>query len=141
MANHKRKRPKSARAGCLLCKPHKANAEKNRPESQTMQERRAIENEKTLPDDLLTWREEASYDGTKMDGETAEAFAKSWIAVRNFFDEQYPDGNTALLKTAAWFSESNPMLGDVAPITMVNLNRAHELWHFVLDAIAANSIT
>lgn len=25
MANHKRKRPKSARAGCLLCKPHKAN--------------------------------------------------------------------------------------------------------------------
>ncbi|PZR89886.1 MAG: hypothetical protein DI537_20215 [Stutzerimonas stutzeri] len=23
--NHKRKRPKSARAGCLLCKPHKAN--------------------------------------------------------------------------------------------------------------------
>ena len=23
--HHKRKRPKSARAGCLLCKPHKAN--------------------------------------------------------------------------------------------------------------------
>jgi hypothetical protein len=23
--NHKRKRPTSARAGCLLCKPHKAN--------------------------------------------------------------------------------------------------------------------
>lgn len=25
MANHKRKRPKNRRAGCLLCKPHKAN--------------------------------------------------------------------------------------------------------------------
>jgi hypothetical protein len=25
MAHHKRKRPKSRRAGCLLCKPHKAN--------------------------------------------------------------------------------------------------------------------
>jgi hypothetical protein len=25
MANHKRGRPKNARAGCLLCKPHKAN--------------------------------------------------------------------------------------------------------------------
>lgn len=23
--HHERKRPKSARAGCLLCKPHKAN--------------------------------------------------------------------------------------------------------------------
>ncbi len=23
--NHKRKRPKNARAGCLMCKPHKAN--------------------------------------------------------------------------------------------------------------------
>ncbi|TCR61840.1 hypothetical protein EV560_112181 [Bosea sp. BK604] len=23
--HHKRKRPKSSRAGCLLCKPHKAN--------------------------------------------------------------------------------------------------------------------
>lgn len=23
--HHKRKRPKSTRAGCLLCKPHKAN--------------------------------------------------------------------------------------------------------------------
>jgi hypothetical protein len=25
MANHKRKRPKNSRAGCLLCKPWKAN--------------------------------------------------------------------------------------------------------------------
>ena len=25
MANHKRGRPKNRRAGCLLCKPHKAN--------------------------------------------------------------------------------------------------------------------
>lgn len=25
MANHKRKKPKNARAGCLMCKPHKMN--------------------------------------------------------------------------------------------------------------------
>ena len=25
MANHKRGRPKNRRAGCLMCKPHKAN--------------------------------------------------------------------------------------------------------------------
>jgi hypothetical protein len=25
MANHKRRRPKNRRAGCLLCKPHKQN--------------------------------------------------------------------------------------------------------------------
>jgi len=26
--NHKRKRPKNRRAGCLMCKPHKANGAK-----------------------------------------------------------------------------------------------------------------
>lgn len=30
MANHKRRRPKNRRAGCLLCKPHKANGVKKR---------------------------------------------------------------------------------------------------------------
>jgi len=39
--NHKRKRPKSRRAGCLLCKPHKANELKDAEKNQTMQERRA----------------------------------------------------------------------------------------------------
>ena len=28
--NHKRGRPKNRRAGCLLCKPHKANGAKNK---------------------------------------------------------------------------------------------------------------
>jgi len=28
--HHKRKRPKNRRAGCLLCKPHKANGAKNK---------------------------------------------------------------------------------------------------------------
>ena len=27
--NHKRRKPKDARAGCLLCKPHKSNAYKD----------------------------------------------------------------------------------------------------------------
>lgn len=40
--NHKRRRPKNARAGCLLCKPHKANGAKN---TRTPQERRAEVNE------------------------------------------------------------------------------------------------
>jgi hypothetical protein len=30
MAHHKRRRPKNARAGCLLCKPHKMNGAKKR---------------------------------------------------------------------------------------------------------------
>lgn len=30
MANHKRGRAKNQRAGCLLCKPHKANGAKNK---------------------------------------------------------------------------------------------------------------
>jgi len=39
--NHKRGRPKSARSGCLLCKPHKANAVKDTEGAKTMAEKRA----------------------------------------------------------------------------------------------------
>ncbi len=44
--NHKRKRPKSRRAGCLLCKPWKANGAKGGLKNQTMQERKAVEDER-----------------------------------------------------------------------------------------------
>jgi len=30
MANHKRGKPKNSRAGCLMCKPHKANGAKDK---------------------------------------------------------------------------------------------------------------
>lgn len=38
MANHKRGRRKNARAGCIMCKPHKANGNKGMSNSQTRQE-------------------------------------------------------------------------------------------------------
>jgi hypothetical protein len=38
MAHHKRKRPKNRRAGCLLCKWHKANGTKGTKSAQTLQE-------------------------------------------------------------------------------------------------------
>jgi len=41
MSHHKRRRRKNARAGCLLCKPHKANGAKGTVDAQTWQERRA----------------------------------------------------------------------------------------------------
>ncbi len=41
--HHKRKRPKNRRAGCLLCKPHKANGAKGRKSHQTLQELKARE--------------------------------------------------------------------------------------------------
>jgi len=41
MAHHKRRRPKNARAGCLMCKRHKANGMKGKLENQTQQEQRA----------------------------------------------------------------------------------------------------
>jgi hypothetical protein len=41
--NHKRGKPKSARAGCLLCKPHKANGCKHeRPFSEQRRDPNAI---------------------------------------------------------------------------------------------------
>jgi hypothetical protein len=41
MANHKRKRPKNRRAGCLLCKPWKMNGfAKRRSESESFSDHR-----------------------------------------------------------------------------------------------------
>lgn len=39
--NHKRGRPKNQRAGCLMCKPHKANGIKGGTNAQTRQEKLA----------------------------------------------------------------------------------------------------
>ena len=45
--NHKRKRPKNRRAGCLLCNPHKANGAKNktRPQILRKMQDRLVEND------------------------------------------------------------------------------------------------
>ncbi len=40
-SKHKRKGPKSARGGCLLCKPHKDQRAKDTREAKTRQELRA----------------------------------------------------------------------------------------------------
>lgn len=42
--NHKRKRPKNQRNGCIYCKPHKHQAEKDSLKNQTIQEQKSIEN-------------------------------------------------------------------------------------------------
>lgn len=34
--NHKRRRPKNRRAGCLYCKPHKMNGAKNKDRAREM---------------------------------------------------------------------------------------------------------
>jgi hypothetical protein len=46
MAHHKRGKPKNARAGCLFCKPHKANGKKGMLSAQRLLERRARIDEK-----------------------------------------------------------------------------------------------
>lgn len=46
MANHKRRRPKNRRAGCLFCKPHKGNGTKKTRSAQTRQELRSRMSEK-----------------------------------------------------------------------------------------------
>lgn len=53
MAHHKRRRPKDARAGCLMCKPHKSNAFKGSLQSQTIQERKARESTLSQMNDIL----------------------------------------------------------------------------------------
>jgi hypothetical protein len=51
--HHKRRRPKDARSGCLLCHPHKACGQKDRLESQTWQERRARVSEREQVEEAL----------------------------------------------------------------------------------------
>lgn len=41
--HHKRKKPKNQRSGCLYCKPHKHQANKDSFNTQTLQEKRSIE--------------------------------------------------------------------------------------------------
>ena len=40
--HHKRRRPKNRRAGCLLCKPHKANGAKDREAYERVRDRRTL---------------------------------------------------------------------------------------------------
>jgi len=53
MAHFKRGRSKNRRAGCLMCKSHKANGMKGRLSEQTWQERRARLTEKEQRAELL----------------------------------------------------------------------------------------
>ena len=58
MANHKRGRPKNRRAGCLMCKRHKANGAKGKLINQTWQERRAVLSEKEQRNEIEAWKTE-----------------------------------------------------------------------------------
>lgn len=51
MANHKRGKAKNQRAGCLLCKPHKANGTKGSAASLDRQGLRAKADEATIEED------------------------------------------------------------------------------------------
>jgi hypothetical protein len=54
--HHKRRRPKNRRAGCLLCKPHKANGVKKRKLACPDVQPRGIRNNASATG---TWRQEA----------------------------------------------------------------------------------
>ena len=52
--NHKRGRKKDSRAGCLMCKPWKSNANKGSADHQSNQEKQAVVDEKEQVDELQT---------------------------------------------------------------------------------------
>lgn len=56
MANHKRKKPKNSRAGCLMCKPHKANGakEKEKPSIRRKLQEETEETEENGADQVST---------------------------------------------------------------------------------------
>lgn len=54
MANHKRKKPKSRRAGCIYCKSHKHQAEKDAWNNKTGQDKRASVSEREYRDAVST---------------------------------------------------------------------------------------
>ncbi len=51
--HHKRRRPKNRRAGCLLCKPWKANGAKGRASARRIQQVRADASRQARRDDLV----------------------------------------------------------------------------------------
>lgn len=51
--NHKRRRPKHQRAGCLMCKPWKHEGSSNSVSSQRRQERRSVDAEREQLEDLV----------------------------------------------------------------------------------------
>lgn len=57
MAHHKRHRPKQQRAGCLFCKPHKANCSKDSRHSILPRDARRME-PIALPDALADYLDE-----------------------------------------------------------------------------------
>jgi len=62
MAHHKRGRPKNRRAGCLMCKPHKANGSKGTRAARTNQDRRS---DQPRPPDRPRPRSQSHYRGRK----------------------------------------------------------------------------
>ena len=78
MANHKRKGPKSTRAGCLLCKPHKRQG----VDAPTRQEQRGRDKEALF----LGWSDEEAkalrqeIDDMMMEEAEEVEFAKKWHA-------------------------------------------------------------
>lgn len=52
MAHHKRRRPKSSRSGCILCKPHKHQGAKDTKAAQRRQELLARISEKEQRSDI-----------------------------------------------------------------------------------------
>lgn len=58
MAHHKRGKRKSARAGCLMCKPWKGNGTKGSANGRTVKERRMRERERDQHAELLSSREQ-----------------------------------------------------------------------------------
>jgi len=57
--NHKRGRPKNARAGCLFCKPHKANGAKGRdPSSAVRRTQRGRDERVVLEESMADIRRE-----------------------------------------------------------------------------------
>ena len=52
--HHKRRRPKSTRAGCAMCKPHKQNGIKGGEAAQIWQERKSRLSEREQLDELKT---------------------------------------------------------------------------------------
>ena len=90
MANHKRKGPKSTRAGCLLCKPHKRQG----VDKPTRQEVVGRENEKDQVDAVNDWW------GYYSDEFYRNDYDDDWDIADAYYPEYYP------YRRVAWQDDS-----------------------------------
>ena len=100
MAHFKRRRPKNRRAGCLLCKPPKANGAKGSFCNQTTQEKKAVIAEKEGRRWASARKRPYSIESRHLDpkGGASRVWGGEWTTHKRYHSEEVRDAALEVLQ-------------------------------------------